>query len=423
MVGALLFWAASGWIAGYPFPIGQGFDLMRACFTGTIPTKVINLQKKLQNTDIVSQPENINQVKKLSILESEAWLYREILGRLGSDPLADHEKVAKTIEALEYKRKELLQELEPRRPANYRLLSEIQDTARELLASQAEKDFEHLQEIFTNLVIFARSRNPSQIILSEVIDKLVEEIAENSNTISPYRIRLAYRADELMRILSEKLILNASKWQSSNSYQGIINELRSQIRLLSNQFSNLLENNSSNEAKLSDRASEVDALTRKISTLDREFSNRGTDIARLRNNIEILSRRNRDLVVQQDELRNIVENLQENLKQEINEKRNSERKLKETIENLSLANKKESELLEEIEVLSKRCQNQESIISRLNVQEASYSTEDKISEELYQTISNKEDYEYVRGYTNSRSGKWVDPYYRRIPENRRRKRT
>ena len=396
---------------------------MRACFTGTIPTKVINLQKKLQNTDIVSQPENINQVKKLSILESEAWLYREILGRLGSDPLADHEKVAKTIEALEYKRKELLQELEPRRPANYRLLSEIQDTARELLASQAEKDFEHLQEIFTNLVIFARSRNPSQIILSEVIDKLVEEIAENSNTISPYRIRLAYRADELMRILSEKLILNASKWQSSNSYQGIINELRSQIRLLSNQFSNLLENNSSNEAKLSDRASEVDALTRKISTLDREFSNRGTDIARLRNNIEILSRRNRDLVVQQDELRNIVENLQENLKQEINEKRNSERKLKETIENLSLANKKESELLEEIEVLSKRCQNQESIISRLNVQEASYSTEDKISEELYQTISNKEDYEYVRGYTNSRSGKWVDPYYRRIPENRRRKRT
>ncbi|PSR17929.1 hypothetical protein C8255_09955 [filamentous cyanobacterium CCP3] len=272
MIGALLFWGASGWIAGYPFPIGQGFDLIRSCFTGTIPAKVINLQKKLQNTDIVSQPDNSNQVKRLSILESEAWLYRGILERLGSDPLADHEKVAKTIEALEYKRKEFLQELQPRRPSNYRFLAEIQDSARELLASQAEKDFEHLQKIFTNLVIFARSRNSSQIILSEVTEKLIEEIAENSSQISPYRLRLAYRADELMRILSEKLILDASRWQSNNSYQGIINELRSQLRLLSTQFSILLEESGDSKAKLSDRISEIDMLNREFSSLDRELS-------------------------------------------------------------------------------------------------------------------------------------------------------
>jgi hypothetical protein len=422
LIGTLLFWGASGWIAGYPFPIGQGFDLMRACFTGTIPTKVINLQKKLQNTDVVSQPDNSNQVKKLSILESEAWLYREILERLGSDPLADHKKVAKTIEALEYKRKEFLQELEPRRPANYRLLAEIQDSARELLASQAEKDFEQLQKIFTNLVIFARSRTPSQIILSEVTEKLIEEIAENSSKISPYRLRLAYRADELMRILSEKLILNASKWQSNNSYQGIISELRSRIRLLSNQFSHLLEENNSSKAKLSDQALEIDTLTRNIYSLSIELSNRDTDKASLRSNVGNISRRNQELAVREDELRITIEHLQNDLKQEINKKQKSEQKLKEIIENLSLANRRESELLEEIQVLSKRSRSQESIISQINDQESSYSTEDTLSEDLYQAISNKEDYEFVRGYTNSRSGKWVDEYYRRIPENRRKKR-
>ena len=40
-------------------------------------------------------------------------------------------------------------------------------------------------------------------------------------------------------------------------------------------------------------------------------------------------------------------------------------------------------------------------------------TQEKISEAEYQRITNQNEYEYVSGYTNGRSGKWVEPYYRR----------
>ena len=111
---------------------------------------------------------------------------------------------------MEYKRSEILQELEPRRPRNYRVLVEIQDSARDFLASQAEKDYEQLQKVVTTLILFTRSRQPSQIILSEAIAKLASEIAQSSNQISPYRLRLAYRIDELLRVLSAKLVLNSN---------------------------------------------------------------------------------------------------------------------------------------------------------------------------------------------------------------------
>jgi DNA repair exonuclease SbcCD ATPase subunit len=423
LIGAVLFWAASGWIAGYPFPMGQGFDLMQACFVGSIPTKVNDLQKKLQNIDVFSQPDNNNQVRKLSILESQAWLYRGILERLGSDPLANHEKVAKTIEALEFKRHEFLRELEPRRPVNYRILSEIQDSARELLASQAEKDFEQLQKIFTNLVLFSRDRNPSQIILSEIIGKLSEEILESSNQISPYRLRLALRADELLRIISDKLIFNADNPISTSNYQSIINELRSRLSLLSNEFNNLLEENSDNKNKLFQRNSEIGTLTRNISSLSRELSNRDSDISKLRANVELYSENSRDFRKKENELKSRIQTLQNELKRERHKNQDIENDLESLKSRISIESKQKLNLQEKLELLSERLESQEVMISQLSEQVNSSSSEDKISEEAYQNISNKEDYEYVSGYSHYKTGKWVDAYYRRIPEHRRKKQT
>ncbi|MDZ7960706.1 MAG: hypothetical protein RMY34_22965 [Aulosira sp. DedQUE10] len=163
-------------------------------------------------------------------------MYEGILERLGVDPSANHEKIARTLEALEYKRSEILQELEPRRPRRYRFLAEIQDSVRTFLASQAEKDYEQLQQIVTNLVLFTKNKQPSQIIISEVINKLATEIAQNTNKISPYRLRLAYRIDELIQLLSTKLILNSNGSKTDSDYQSLVNELRSRLNLLSKEF-------------------------------------------------------------------------------------------------------------------------------------------------------------------------------------------
>ena len=208
---------------------------------GTVSSKINGLQHQLQKTDIISHPESSRQIQKLNNLESQAWLYKGILERLGNDPSTNHENIAKTLDALEYKRVEILQVLEPRRPKKYTILAGIQDSTRQFLASQAEKDYEQLEKITINLVAFANSRRPSQKILSEITNRLADQISSSAGYISPYRLRLAYKIDELIQAISSRLVLDPNSNQTDSQYQSLISELRSRTNLLSDQFNGLLQ--------------------------------------------------------------------------------------------------------------------------------------------------------------------------------------
>ncbi len=456
---ALVFWFLFGWLADYSFPFGQALELMLACFQGTISAKINSLQQQLQRTDVVSQPDNKKQVQKLNNLESQAWLYEGILERLGADPYTNHEKIARTLEALEYKRSEILQELEPRRPKSYRVLAGLQDSVRNLLASQAEIDYEQLQKIVTNLVLFIRSRQPSQIIISEAINKLATEIAQSKDKISPYRLRLAYRIDELMRILSAKLIINSNTSTTDSDYQLLVNELRSRISLLSQEFKNLLQSRYEDQNELKKRVQEVANLTKNISDLHRDISNRDADIAVLRNNIQNLTESIQDKQTQVDRLQQSIRNLQKEIQDssEFNQRSqdqisqlqkqlshlnqqkislqkriedltayacNKESEVEGLLKEKTQLNSQKLELQRQNQALSQNYQHQQDVIAGLNQQledltranqaksDKRFATQERISEAEYQTIANQDEYEYVSGYTNSRSGKWVEPYYR-----------
>jgi predicted nucleic acid-binding Zn-ribbon protein len=419
---SVFFWVLFGWLADYSFPFGQALELFLSCFTGTVAAKINSLQQQLQRTDVIPQPDNGQQVQKLNNLESQAWLYKGVLERLGADPSANHEKIAKTLEALEYKRSEILQELEPRRPRSYRVLVEIQDSARDFLASQAEKDYEQLQKVVTNLILFIRSRQPSQIILSEAIAKLASEIAQSSNQISPYRLRLAYRIDELLRVLSAKLVLNSNNPKTDGDYQSLVNELYSRINLLSQEFNNLLKVRQEDKNELNRRTREISNLTKSISDFYKKISNRDADIAALRGNIQNLTESVQEKQIQINNLQNSIRNLQRDIQNSadlIKDLSTYARNKESEVENLqnekTQLNSQRLELQRKNQVLYQHYQRQQGEISSLNqrLEELSVATQEKISEAEYQRITNQNEYEYVRGYTNSRSGKWVDPYYRR----------
>lgn len=394
---ALFFWFLSGWLADYSFPFGQALDLMLACFKGTISAKINSLQQQLQRTDVVPQPNNKKQVQKLNNLESQAWLYEGILERLGTDPSANHERIARTLEALEYKRSEILQELEPRRPRSYRVLAEIQDSARVLLASQAEKDYEQLQKILTNLVLFTRSRQPSQIIISEAITKLASEIVQNTNKISPYRLRLAYKIDELMKVLSAKIILVSDSYNTDSNYQSLVDELRNRVSLLSKEFNNLLIAKQEDTNDLNRRLREISHLTKNISELHRDISNRNADIVALQSHIqnltELVQEKQAQLDSQTSDFQRKYQNLYEHYKQQQDEIAS----LKKNISNLSQFNRSQSS-------------NYSSQTSQQPVQK----TKSSITIEEYQKIDNKSDYVYVKAHQRS-SGSYVKAHYRRKP--------
>lgn len=397
LICALFFWFLSGWLADYSFPFGQALDLMLACFKGTISAKINSLQQQLQRTDVVPQPNNKKQVQKLNNLESQAWLYEGILERLGTDPSANHERIARTLEALECKRSEILQELEPRRPRSYRVLAEIQDSARVLLASQAEKDYEQLQKILTNLVLFTRSRQPSQIIISEAITKLASEIVQNTNKISPYRLRLAYKIDELMKVLSAKIILVSDSYNTDSNYQSLVDELRNRVSLLSKEFNNLLIAKQEDTNDLNRRLREISHLTKNISELHRDISNRNADIVALQSHIqnltELVQEKQAQLDSQTSDFQRKYQNLYEHYKQQQDEIAS----LKKNISNLSQFNRSQSS-------------NYSSQTSQQPVQK----TKSSITIEEYQKIDNKSDYVYVKAYQRS-NGSYVKAHYRRKP--------
>ncbi len=468
MVCSLFFWFLFGWLADYSFPFGQALELLLACFKGTVSARINSLQQQLQRTDIVSQPDNQQQIQKLNNLESQAWLYEGILERLAEDPFANHEKIARTLEALEYKRSEILQELMPRRPRKYRILAGIQDSARSLLASQAEKDYERLEIIVTNLVFFARSRQPSQLILSEVIETLAFEIGRNANRISPYRLRLAYKIDNLIRILSAKLVLGDS-FITDNSYQNIINELRSQINLLSEQFKNLLINEQKDKNELNQSIKEISNLTKKISDLYKTIYNLDADLSVLRktnknitelakkkqsqiDNLEtIIYRLQKDIETssETDQLKQSQINQLENKLAQLNQQKLDLQKIikdiadsdhikeseieKLQIEKSQLSSQK-SELQRRYQVLYQQYKQQENEIinlkeqiqniSRINRSQSSIynyktpqqpinETREKITLEEYEKIYNKGDYIPVKAHY--RNGSYVKAHYRRRP--------
>ncbi|WP_066382117.1 hypothetical protein [Anabaena sp. CA = ATCC 33047] len=468
MLCSLLFWVIFGWLADYSFPFAQALELLLACFKGTVAAQINSLQLQLQRTDIVSQLENHQQLKKLNNLESQAWLYQGVLERLVENSSANHEKIARTLEALEYKRSEILQELEPRKPQRYRILEKIQDSARYLLASQAEKDYERLEMIVTNLVLFTRSRPPSQFILSEVTGRLALEIAQYANQISPYRLRLAYKIDDLIKILSTKIILTSDTDRTDSSYQKLVNELRTQINLLSEQFNSLLRSKQKDSNELNKRIHEIYNLTNNISDLQNTLSDKDAHIVAIKkNNLELveLVQRNQAQIY---ELQNLISRLQSDIdnsaainqkdKYQINYLQNQlyqlnkqKEELSKIIQDISTKLKtKESEietlqqeknslnyqaarLQKQYQVLSQDYQQQKNEISKLKeqikkstkikvlrpdvsidktAQQPIRETRKRISPEEYHRIINKSDYEYVRPYQR-KDGTPVSGYYRR----------
>ncbi|RCJ38529.1 hypothetical protein A6769_09005 [Nostoc punctiforme NIES-2108] len=376
-----------GWLADYSFPFGQALELLLACFKGTISAKVNSLQQKLQKTDILSQPDNQQQVQKLNKLESQAWLYEGILERFGENPTANPEKIARTLEALEYKRSEIIQELEPRKPKRYQVFASIENFVRSLLASQAEKDYERLDKIVTNLVIFARSKQPSEFILSEVIERIAVEIAQNANQISPYRLRLAYKIDDLIKVLSAKLVLGSDRSRTDSSYQALVNELRSRINLLSEQFNSLLRSRQENTNELSKRIQEISNLTKNISALHKAISERDADIAVLRKNTQDLTESSQKKQAQIDSLQDSISNLQKDIQNSKEIDRQKQAQVSNLQNQLSQLNQQKSDLQKRIQDISDYARSNESDVKNLQREKSQLNSQKSELQLQYQTLS------------------------------------
>ncbi|MGD1701908.1 hypothetical protein [Dapis sp. BLCC M229] len=250
MCSALIFWALFGWLAEYSFPFGESIQLLLSCFHGTVSNKVNKLQKQLQDTEFISQINNKEQIKKLNNLDFQAWLYIEVLDKLGKNEAECHKKITKTIEILKQKKAEILEELEPRRPKNYRLFKRIHNFFQDGNLTRTEKELNRIDKILNDLVCAAKKSSPSPDIIQDLLNDLYLAISQNAENIHPKKIGLLYKVGELLNLISKKEISRLDRQELDNYYESTIKELKSQIKVFSTELKKLLQEKYVHEQEL-----------------------------------------------------------------------------------------------------------------------------------------------------------------------------
>lgn len=285
-----------GWFADYSFPFNQAIELILCCFKRrSLGSKVNNLQKNLQRFEFTSQLDNKEQINKLNKFESQAWLYIEIIQILSINTSETHQRIAKTLEALEQKKNQILDELEPRKPPKYRVFDKIKNFTQSIFLNQAEKEYRKIEEIINKLNIYINNSQSSEKIFEELFDRLIIYRETNAKYISPYRLRLLYKIEDLIKNSYSKYIIESEDNEGRQKSHNLYDELRSQIKIIAEQFNKVLEDNREKVNELENQSQNIDIANKLINNL-------GIEKVSLRQKLDSLTSVNRSNQNQIDKL-------------------------------------------------------------------------------------------------------------------------
>lgn len=256
LVIILIFWVFFGIFTNFPFPYGQAIDLMLCCFKGTVASKVNRLQKRLQQSEnIGSQP-----IQKLNNCDFQVRLYLGIFKYLGVDKAESHERLAKTIESLKQKKSELQDEIKPRQPKKYQIVTRIQDFFEFINLSGAERDLIQIESILNEVTWAIRTNYPSETIVQDTINRLSRKTTGRADKISPFRIGILYSIEALLREVSDKEISNLGESELNELNRKIRSDLKEQKDTFSGILNELRKENQIAQQELRDYSDEIDKL-------------------------------------------------------------------------------------------------------------------------------------------------------------------
>ncbi|MEP0754293.1 hypothetical protein NDA03_18910 [Trichocoleus sp. Lan] len=238
----------------------------------------------MQETELPYQVnDQRQQVERLNNLDSQAWLYLGVLERLGTRKAESHERIAKTIEALRQKKGEIQDELKPRRPEKYHALEKLKARTQDIFAFipsiQAKRDFEHIEKIINELILSNKNKQPSKTVIQDVLEELSLRTSRNASKISPARLGLVYRVEELLYSISQKQISNLNRSELDELNEKFVNELKDQRDILSKEFNKLLSDKYAKQQ-------ELEIYSIKLDNLNKEIAERESALSRLQGKIE-----------------------------------------------------------------------------------------------------------------------------------------
>ncbi len=267
--------------------------------------------------------------------------------------------------------------------------------------------------------------------------------------------------------------------KTDNDYQSIINELKSQLRVLSKEFDGLLTNRQASEARVNKSTHDISSLNSHISDLNRNIFRRDADLANIRKNAQDLAGRAHRKDAQVNSLQKLIAELKrdiqnsveisqskqfliDDLKRQVSQLSQEKRSLQERAETIATyANRKKSEatdltnkesqlalqnadLQKRYWAMHQSYQKDQNEIAKLKKEIASFSKvshaqpqkiipstsqqsirptrqiskKSKLTAAEWNRIANRDDYSYIPAH--QRGSSWVKAHYRRKSKKRRR---
>ena len=198
--------------------------------------------------------------------------------------------------------------MEPRRPKKYRILASFQNFIQSLVLEEAEKDYYQIDKIVNSLVWTLRNSPPSETIVEELLERLVVDTNQNKAKISLFRLGLLYKLEELLNGIALKKISTSNVTETNHASRDLIDDLRFQRDILTEEFSKLFNQNQVKQQELNKNHGDL-AVLRKI------ISEHNSTLALLRKELENHTEINHNNQVQINELASRLKQATEELSQ------------------------------------------------------------------------------------------------------------
>lgn len=293
-----IFWTIFGLFTNFPFPLEQVQVLIFSYFSGNFFSKINELQKKWQR-----EASTADSAEELNNLDFQARLYLKVLQNLGSKSPESRERLAQTIETLKLKKQKIEIDLQASQGSRYSNVLRAQDKFESILATKGEKDLAHIDDFLSQMAFFMRNQEPSSDILHALNQKVIEEIENNIESISPANIGVLYKIRFLFQELSSKDISRLNAPELDKFTKQVIKDLRDKKRELEERLETLDSKNKSDQRelqsylnRLTDLRSELDktkqeyqiqinTFLEEINELTRGIRQRDMEIEQLRNEL------------------------------------------------------------------------------------------------------------------------------------------
>lgn len=252
LITTLVSWIIFGGFSKFPFPYWEIIDLISCCFKGNIASKVTSSQLEFQLENISSK-----SLKDLNRSEIRASVYLGILERLGSTGIESDERIAKTIEVLKYRRKQLGKKIEPIQINQYK---RVKSKLERINFSVIEKDLKEIESIIDDVNHLVIKSQLSDHVIEDTIDWISKRILRESGKISPSRLGIIYRIQTLIREISSKQISKLSESELSSYQRIIIDKLQKEADVLKKKLLSLNDTYSESQSIVKELSSQVSQL-------------------------------------------------------------------------------------------------------------------------------------------------------------------